>query len=69
MEKDLAIAESNLRNAKNMLDHANMMADRGYISALEVEERAFAVTRSELRVGVNNTQTASLNNLLPVSRC
>ena len=32
MEKDLAIAESNLRTAKNMLSHAEMLAERGYAS-------------------------------------
>ena len=39
LEKDLAIAESNLRTAQNMLDHAEMMAERGYVSELEVEEQ------------------------------
>ena len=39
LEKDLAIAESNLRTAQNMLAHAEMMAERGYVSELEVEER------------------------------
>jgi len=56
LEKDLAIAESNLRTAKNMLAHAQMMAERGYVSGLEVEEKTFAVTQAELNVGVKKTE-------------
>ncbi len=52
LEKDLAIAQSNLRTAQNMLGHAAMMAERGYVSELEVEEKTFAVTQSELNVEV-----------------
>ena len=50
LEKDLAIAESNLLTAQNMLRHAEMMAQRGYVSELEIEERKFAVTQAELFV-------------------
>jgi HlyD family secretion protein len=56
LEKDLAIAESNLRTAQNMLGHAKMMAERGYVSELEVQEKKFAVTQSELNVGVKKTE-------------
>jgi len=56
LEKDLAIAESNLRTAQNMLGHAEMMAERGYVSELEVEEKTFAVTQAELNVEVKNTE-------------
>ena len=56
MEKDLAINESNLRTARNMLAHAEMMAERGYVSELEVERKTFAVTQAELNVEVSNTQ-------------
>ena len=56
LEKDLAIFESNLRTAQNMLDHAKRMSENGYVSQLEVEEKEFAVTRSELDVEVKNTQ-------------
>jgi len=34
LEKDLVMAESRLRTAQNMLDHAEMMAERGYVSGL-----------------------------------
>ncbi len=60
MEKDLAIAQSNWRTARNMLDHATMLAERGYVSALEIEERTFAVTRTELNVAVKETEIDTL---------
>lgn len=56
MEKDLAIAESNLLTSKNMLEHAQRMSERGYVSALEVEEKEFSVTQSSLDVDVKKTQ-------------
>ena len=48
LEKDLAVAQSNLRTALSMLGHAVMMAERGYVSELEVEESTVAVTQAEL---------------------
>ena len=39
MKKDLAIAESRLRTAQNILAHTKMLQDRGYVSALDVEQR------------------------------
>ena len=62
MEKDLAIAQSNLRTAQNMLDHAKSMYERGYVSGLEVEEREFAVTQAKLNVEVQETQIEVLEN-------
>jgi len=62
LEKDLAIAESNLRTAQNMLAHAQMMAERGYVSGLEVEEKTFAVTQAELNVDVKKTEIEVLKN-------
>ena len=62
LEKDLAIAESNLRTAQNMLGHAEKMAARGYVSGLEVEEKTFAVTQAELYMGVKKTEIEVLKN-------
>ncbi|MBW8039796.1 MAG: hypothetical protein FVQ85_07335 [Planctomycetes bacterium] len=56
LEKDLAIAQSNLRTAQNMLGHAKMMAERDYVSKLEVEEKTFAVRQAELNVEVKNIE-------------
>ena len=55
LEKDLAIAESGLVTAQNMLDHAKMMTDRGYKSELEVQQKTFAVMRAEMNVKAVNT--------------
>jgi len=62
LEKDLAIAESNLRTERNLRDHAKMMAERGYVSEMRVEEREFAVTQAELTVDVTNTRIEVLKD-------
>ncbi|MHC4205148.1 MAG: efflux RND transporter periplasmic adaptor subunit [Planctomycetota bacterium] len=62
LQKDLAIAESNLRTAQNLLAYAEMMAERGYVSGLEIEDRTFAVTQAELNVGVKKTEIDVLKN-------
>jgi HlyD family secretion protein len=62
MEKDLAIAESDLRTRRNMSAHATRMAERGYISDLEAEEKAFRVTQAELNVEVRNTEIGALKD-------
>lgn len=56
LEKDRVIARSNLRTAQNILAHAQMMAERGYVSNLELQEKTFAVTQAELNVDVKKTQ-------------
>jgi len=56
LEKDLVIAKSNLLTAQNILAHAEKMAERGYVSGLEVDEKTFAVTQAELNVDVKKTQ-------------
>ncbi len=62
LEKDLAIAKSNLTTARNMLDHARMMHERGYRSAIDVEEREFAVKQAELDVSVKETEISVLRD-------
>ena len=56
LEKDEAIAKSNLTTSQNMLAHTEMMFKRGYVSELEVEGNAFTVKRAQLELAV--TQTA-----------
>ena len=56
LEKDLAIAESNLRTRQNMLDHAITMFANGYKSKLEVEQKTFAVMRARLAVEAKVTE-------------
>ncbi|MAI33716.1 MAG: hypothetical protein CBE00_07885 [Planctomycetaceae bacterium TMED240] len=58
MEKDLAIAESNLRVARNMAQHAKQMFERGYAPEVELTEKQFAATQAEL--AVNEAKNAIL---------
>jgi multidrug efflux pump subunit AcrA (membrane-fusion protein) len=56
LEKDEAIAQSNLTTSQNILDHTELMFKRGYVSELEVEGNKFTVKRAQLELAV--TQTA-----------
>jgi multidrug resistance efflux pump len=56
LEKDLAIAESNLRTAKNMYEHNKRMFKRGYVSELEVEGHEFTVTQAQLELELKKTE-------------
>ena len=56
LEKDLTLAKSNRLTAQNLLDHAETMAQRGYVSDLDVEEATAARIRAELNVDVTNKQ-------------
>jgi multidrug efflux pump subunit AcrA (membrane-fusion protein) len=56
LQKNLAIAESRLLSAENLLDHARMMADSEYVSELEVEEREFALAQADLEVELTKTR-------------
>ena len=68
LKKDLAIAQSNLRTAQNMLRHSKAMFAKGYVSALDVEEKDFAVTQAELNVNVQESQIDVLNNFTKPER-
>jgi len=61
LQKDLAIAESRMLNAKNRLSHSQMMARSEYVSELEVEEKQFAVSQADLNVKLTQTQIDVLN--------
>lgn len=56
LEKDLAIAESDLRNAQDILDHTELLVGRGYVSELEREDKTLAVTRAQLAVDAKKTE-------------
>jgi len=62
LEKDLAIAEANLRTQQNMLDHAITMFAHGYTSQLAVDERTFAVMRARLAVKAKVTEIGVLKD-------
>jgi len=56
LRKELAVAESNLRSAKNMLAYSSKMADSGYKNQVDVEEKEFAVSQADLQVQLTNTK-------------
>ena len=56
LEKDLTIAQSNKLTAQNLLDHAELMAARGYVSGLDVDEASAARVHAALNVDVTNKQ-------------
>lgn len=60
LQKDLAIAEANLRTAKNMRLHAESLAARGYVSDLALENQRFAVVQAELNVEVKESEIEAL---------
>jgi multidrug efflux pump subunit AcrA (membrane-fusion protein) len=61
LNKDLAIAKSRHLTAKSMLGHSKKMAESGYVSELEVEEREFGVAQADLNVKLTETQIDVLN--------
>ncbi|MCP4613364.1 MAG: HlyD family efflux transporter periplasmic adaptor subunit [Planctomycetes bacterium] len=56
LEKDLTIAKSNRLTAQNLLAHAETMAQRGYVSDLNVEQATADRIRAELNVEVTKKQ-------------
>jgi multidrug resistance efflux pump len=62
LEKTLAIAKSSQLTAQNMLAHAETMAQRGYVSGLELQEKRFAVTQAQLHLDVTQTQIKELTD-------
>ena len=62
LEKNLVIAKSNQLTAQNILTHAETMAQRGYVSGLELQEKRFAVTQAKLYVDITQTQIKELKD-------
>lgn len=56
LERELIIAEENLRSAEKMLRLSEMMFKRGYVSELEVEGNSFTVTQAQLELNVKQTE-------------
>lgn len=56
LEKDLAIAEQQLRSRKNMLGHARIMSKSGYASELDVEQNEFSVKQANADVKIKMTE-------------
>ncbi len=61
-EKDLAIAESNLRTARDMLAYTHKLVERKYQSDMRTEDRELAVEQAELNVEVKQIEIDVLKN-------
>lgn len=62
LEKDITVAQASAQNARDRVKHVRVMADSGYISDLEVEERQFAVKQAVLDLRLKQTQLEVLKN-------
>ena len=62
LEKNLAIAESKIATAKNILQHSKMMVEGGYASELDIEEKEFAVLKANMNVDLTNTKIEVLKD-------
>ncbi len=56
LQKTYAVQEAGLLTAQDLLAHEKTMAEAGYKSELDVEEKTFAVTRAELNVKLTATR-------------
>ena len=56
LDKQLAIAERNLRTAHTMLGNSERLFEQGYVTELEVEGNEFTVTQAELELKVRQTE-------------
>lgn len=54
-EANIVIANENLRNSQNTLDHSERMFRKGYINQLQLEGNRFAVERAKLDLGAATT--------------
>ena len=59
-KKDVVIAESNLKSAKNALEHAEKMFRKGYSSKLDLEAQHDAVEHAQLELDVKKTDLDAL---------
>lgn len=62
LEKELAAHERNLRAARKLYERSKDLFRQGYVTKLEVEGNAFAVTQAELEVEVKETEITVLKD-------
>ena len=55
-QTDLTIAEANLASSRKMLKQSELLFNRGYITALELEGNGLTVTQAELQMKVKQTE-------------
>ncbi len=56
IEKSISLADENLSIANNQLRHTQMMADKGYVSNLQVAQKTFQVTQAKMNLEILKTQ-------------
>jgi len=59
-QKDVVIAESNLKSARNALGHAQKMFRKGYTSKLDLESQEDSVAHAKLELDVKRTDLEAL---------
>ena len=62
LQKDVTIAKAALQNARDRVRHIGVMANSGYLSELEVEEKQFAVKQAERNLRLKETELEVLKN-------
>ena len=68
LEKFLAVAKSSVLTARNMLDHDRMMAARGYVSSLKVEQREFQLSQAKMNLVIQETNIDVLKRFTKAER-
>ncbi len=68
LEKFLSNAKSNVLTAQNMLEHDRMMADRGYVSSLRVEQREFSLSQAKMSLAIQVTNIDVLKKFRKAER-
>jgi len=56
LEKEIAVSESALQNARDRLKHSSVMKSSGFVSELEIEERKFIVDQAALDLELKQTR-------------
>lgn len=59
-EKDVAIAQANLKSAQNILDHAKEMYRKGFVSKLELQGNEYSLQQAQLELEVKQTDVEVL---------
>ncbi len=62
LEKELEVAERNLRVARTMLEHSEALFKQGYVTDLEVQGNSFTVTQAELELKIKQTEITVLED-------
>tara|TARA_Y100000588_G_scaffold300617_1_gene322191 strand:- start:1362 stop:2960 length:1599 start_codon:yes stop_codon:yes gene_type:complete len=68
LEKSLSNAKSSVLTAQNMLAHNRMMADRGYVSSLQVERGEFVLSQAKLNLKIQETNIDVLKKFRKAER-